>query len=463
MSVGRIVISAGVGLLVCAPAAGQELPPTRPTGPVATCVTFECHGDVLSGKVLHRPAAYKKCDACHTLTHAGGHLFELTVPEHQLCLSCHVQTHRTVVHRPVADGECTGCHDPHSSDHRFLLVEDPAGGLCLQCHPAEEFGSKKYVHGPVADAACIVCHEAHSSWNWKLLAKKPQELCVLCHQDVVARLEVARHPHEPAVAGRCDTCHDPHASDHPAQLRAGVPQLCFSCHEHAAIQRLVESSPRVHGVINSEESCTACHTGHGSSIPKLLARPLLSLCLSCHDEPVETPEGRRLTNMGTLLRDNPNHHGPIRRADCSACHNPHASSNFSLLTKEYPQEFYAPFDLKNYQLCFTCHLKEMVAIENGVGVTGFRDGSRNLHFVHVNKEKGRTCRACHEVHASKRPFHICEKVPFGAGGWEIEINFEQLPDGGRCAPGCHEVQTYSRAAQRAPSTNRAGSKAGENE
>jgi len=37
-------------------------------------------------------------------------------------------------------------------------------------------------------------------------------------------------------------------------------------------------------------------------------------------------------------------------------------------------------------------------------LTNFRDGARNLHFLHVNKAvRGRTCRACHEVHASKQP------------------------------------------------------------
>ena len=75
------------------------------------------------------------------------------------------------------------------------------------------------------------------------------------------------------------------------------------------------------------------------------------------------------------------------------------------------------------------------------GITGFRNGDENIHFRHVNKvDKGRTCRACHEVHASKRPAHIREAVPFGSGGWLLDINFEQTEDGGSCAPGCHTVE-----------------------
>jgi predicted CXXCH cytochrome family protein len=66
--------------------------------------------------------------------------------------------------------------------------------------------------------------------------------------------------------------------------------------------------------------------------------------------------------------------------------------------------------------------------------------------VHVNQRKGRTCRACHEVHASKRPFHIRDALPFGDAGWMLKINYKQTTDGGTCSPGCHETRTYDRSA-----------------
>ncbi len=435
-------------LMSCAagmPVAGQT-PAPRPTEPVTTCVTAECHQGTLSGKILHGPVAQKKCEGCHLLTDATGHLFSYVVGQSKLCAFCHTQSNRTVVHEPFAKGDCTGCHDPHGSDHEFILLDDPAGTLCFRCHKIEDFKSRKYVHGPVAAGACIVCHEAHSSWTQHLLVRPEQELCQFCHTETVARLEQVRHVHEPVRGGRCLTCHDPHASDHPSQLRGGAPDLCFSCHEHDPIRRLLATSSNVHGALDKDESCTVCHVGHGGTLPKLLTAPLLTLCLSCHDEPLRAKDGRLLTNMAKLLEDNPNHHGPVRRADCSACHNPHASPNFSLLVKEYPKLFYAPFDLRNYDLCFACHVQELVTVEKGIGVTGFAEGETNLHYTHVHKEKkGRTCRACHEVHASKRPFHIRESVPFGAGGWEIEINFTALDSGGRCVPGCHEAHTYTRS------------------
>ena len=78
-------------------------------------------------------------------------------------------------------------------------------------------------------------------------------------------------------------------------------------------------------------------------------------------------------------------------------------------------------------------------------LTDFRNGDRNLHHVHVNRErKGRTCRACHETHASSRDKHIRDSVPFGEGGWELPIGFERRANGGSCAPGCHTPYAYDR-------------------
>ena len=48
------------------------------------------------------------------------------------------------------------------------------------------------------------------------------------------------------------------------------------------------------------------------------------------------------------------------------------------------------------------------------GATGFRNGTQNLHAVHVNdKVKGRTCRACHAPHGADLPHLIRASVPFG--------------------------------------------------
>ena len=43
--------------------------------------------------------------------------------------------------------------------------------------------------------------------------------------------------------------------------------------------------------------------------------------------------------------------------------------------------------------------------ERSKTVTDFRYGNVNLHKLHVNREKGRTCRACHNIHASDQYDH----------------------------------------------------------
>ena len=77
-------------------------------------------------------------------------------------------------------------------------------------------------------------------------------------------------------------------------------------------------------------------------------------------------------------------------------------------------------------------------------LTKFRNGDENLHYVHVNKdERGRTCRACHEVHASKQTHQIRDAVPYGHTGYMLKINFTQTPTGGICAKTCHVTRSYT--------------------
>jgi hypothetical protein len=117
-----------------------------------------------------------------------------------------------------------------------------------------------------------------------------------------------------------------------------------------------------------------------------------------------------------------------------------------LLKERFPETFYASFDLGDYALCFSCHNPDLVLAAKTRGLTGFRDGQENLHYVHVHRsEKGRTCKTCHEIHGSDLPNHIASAVPFEGSAWSMPIKFQKLPDGGSCSPGCHEPKTYRRS------------------
>jgi len=426
-------------LVFGAPVAAQDQKPEKPTTAVETCA--ECHSDLMTRRVTHGPTAQEKCLACHAYDEPREHTFVLTAPTEELCVGCHSVQMKTFGHEPVLQGRCVECHDPHGSDYRMMLRADPARELCQRCHTQWSGGEMKFIHGPVAVGACILCHEPHSSWNAKLLVEPVDDLCFGCHSEMAESLKNARHVHDPVLKS-CTTCHDAHASNVRYQLRADAPSLCFSCHED--VEKSVETMPVVHGAVTDEGGCLGCHAAHDSEQPKLQKHGQIETCLGCHDKPIEATDGKMLTNMAKLLKDNPDHHGPIREGACTECHQPHGADHPRLLREAYPPEFYAPFSMERYALCFRCHIPDLVTSEHGTGLTGFRDGDRNLHWLHVNREKGRTCRACHEVHASRNPFHIRDSVPFGDRGWALEINYTQTETGGRCAPGCHKPRTYER-------------------
>lgn len=408
--------------------------------PAASCTTADCHQPIIQHKFLHNPTA-ADCTACHVAVgEAKDHRFTYPVPEQELCITCHKLPLEQHAHAPVRDGKCLDCHDAHGSAHKAQLVADLNRDLCVKCHSATR-DNKKFVHGPVAVGACATCHKWHSSDNANLLIADANDLCKSCHSDTLKN-DPNIHTHQ-AMDDGCVSCHDPHATDHKFQLVASSPQLCLQCHQDK-FEHFKQPGMVIHGAATDEGGCTSCHEPHQSRLASLQRTNELDSCLKCHDQQLKDSNGRTLANMADLLLKNPVKHGPIKEGQCIVCHDPHASPTFRLLPSAYPESFYAPFSTDLYSLCFGCHSQQLVTMQDGTGVTQFRDGARNLHALHVNQEKGRTCRACHEVHASSRPSHIRESVPFGNSNWMLEINFEVTELGGSCAPGCHAPKTYTR-------------------
>lgn len=434
----------------CRAAVGQPPDPAPVEGIApAGCVTADCHPGVVEHDFAHGPAAQRKCQACHVVRSTDEHTFDLRLPEERFCTSCHIVKRPDFLHTPVREGRCTECHDPHGSGFRFMLRADPVEDLCRRCHDPADIANGTHVHVPVASGACVLCHDAHGSWRPNLLVQPGRELCTSCHGAVQSDLVRKAYDHQPVADGQCTACHDAHASDAPLQLVEAVPALCTGCHPD--VGERIDHARVTHAAVRDDRACLNCHDAHAGGFPGLLDQPTAELCLECHDRRIPLKEGGQLQDMAALLRENPFHHGPIRNGDCNACHDPHGNDHFRLLVQEYPPEFYAPFQFERYALCFSCHVREMVEEPYGIGITGFStqtdQGVQNLHFVHVvNEKKGRTCRACHEVHASAHPFHIRDAVPFGEDGWPLQINFVATAEGGRCAPACHAPRSYHRPA-----------------
>jgi len=411
----------------------------KPTSEPKTCRTAECHTGFSKKKHLHGPVGLGDCDACHESTDPKKHSYKMAESGRKLCESCHLeQAAKKHVHKPLKDGDCMQCHDPHASNNKKFLLKDNMAELCAGCH--ENVTKKKHLHGPVAVGQCSVCHDAHSSDNEHLLSVDPKKLCISCHTTTQKEMEKFEFVHK-ATDGKCFGCHDPHGADNWKMLRDKAPKMCYSCHED--IEKRAENSKHKHGVIKEEGSCLLCHTPHASTVKYLLKDAPTKLCLKCHDKPLGVKEGDIIPAFTKQIEGKKFMHGPVEEKDCAGCHKTHGSDHFRMLENEYPASFYAPFDKKNYDLCFGCHEDTVVLNERTKKLTDFRNGDLNLHYLHVNKDRrGRTCRACHQTHASNHPKHIRESVPYGS--WELPIGFEKTETGGTCAPGCHVPKDYDR-------------------
>jgi predicted CXXCH cytochrome family protein len=298
------------------------------------------------------------------------------------------------------------------------------------------------VHAPYESGSCTPCHATDDARDPGKVAGSLNDVCVGCHTELERSL-AAKHVHA-AVEDACTNCHNPHSSTVPRLLLSEAPALCAEC--HADTVEAASSAPVQHRALATGAKCMNCHNPHGSSFEKLLFRMPAEMCLGCHDrDGMKSADGRPLTNMKAWLAKNENHHGPVEAGDCSSCHTSHGGENFRLLTERFPPTFYAAFDKKNYALCMSCHNEAVYTAAETTSLTSFRDGSRNLHFAHVNVgERGRTCRACHDVHASGQGHHIREGVPFGTTGWVLKLNYVATADGGSCSKTCHETRTYRR-------------------
>ena len=358
----------------------------------------------------------------------------------QACVECHERT-IAANGRCLLTGEqmCTLCHDIPVTGGLAGLVE-PSAPVCFKCH-SEEASGGSFVHGPFAAGACLTCHSPHGNNDSAMVRISGRQMCLPCHEDMETDFASARYRHQ-AAAGGCTECHTPHASEQRYQLRKPVPGVCVECHED--VFEKLEKAAVTHSPVEEDSACLNCHNAHTAENDRLLAGEDMDICLGCHNEPVKV-DPLQLEPMGPMLAAKSMHHGPIQFGICSECHDSHGSPYFRLLTDAYPARLYAPFFESNYALCFRCHESTLAKDERTEILTEFRDGDRNLHFVHVNKTSmGRTCRLCHEAHASSQLKYIKESVPFG--NWDLPIKFMKTENGGSCEPGCHAAENYDRLA-----------------
>ncbi|HBG06054.1 MAG: cytochrome C [Geobacteraceae bacterium GWC2_58_44] len=293
---------------------------------------------------------------------------------------------------------------------------------CSACHRGLASGA--VAHKPVAAGECLRCHQQLSDnhplgkESMGFIAPK-EKLCAVCHPGVVQKPFL----HKPVAEGKCTACHLHHSSEHKSLLKAPTPALCYGCHPKERYTGIHKHAP----VENGE--CLSCHDAHQSEGKSLLKKPGAQFCYLCHDPKL---------GMGKST------HKPVGTGECVLCHAPHGSAYRKLLRAEYPTELYRPFATDAFPLCFACHDPDLAAAVKTEQATKFRNGDRNLHAVHVNKAgKGRSCKMCHDPHASSQDRLIYPKAK-GFGTWDIPIRFQATDNGGGCSVGCHRTFRYDR-------------------
>ncbi len=381
-----------VGCKVCHDPHGSENKKLLKRWPLdALC--YQCHDRKDDKKNVHTAVKNNLCVGCHQ-PHSGEAAPLLRLPREKLCLRCHDQdalTSDTVRHVPATEGRCLECHDPHTSDNPFQLLA-VGKDLCLKCHdskarpgldrpgPGKRIDlTKTLIHKPVELGKCQTCHlQMHSGPNFKLLKKRPPDLCYGCHD----RMDENKYTHGAVKMGDCPVCHNPHSSDNKTLLREAGPvsKTCFRCHQDDVTGRAYIHVPVRQG------NCTACHSPHGSDFPFNLKQGMgKQVCYGCHKVKDEVKVK----------------HKALERYGCTGCHDPHGTAN--------PFQLIKPVN----ELCQTCHTDK----KDGIHATTFVAGG---HVVSGDADPRRggkrfSCASCHNPHGSDNP----KLFYFGKDGFEM--------------------------------------------
>ncbi len=203
-------------------------------------------------------------------------------------------------------------------------------------------------------------------------------------------------------------------------------QSCVTADCHAEFQEEKQYHPQ-------EQKCTDCHLEVDEKHVEGDQKPVLkkNMCTPCHD----------------AVLDFQFLHAPVSETTCQLCHNPHGDMKQLLLSDCNFVRLFVDYTDESYKLCFSCHKRDLLMFPDTSYSTGFRNGIKNLHFMHVNKEqRGRSCKLCHGVHGANQVKLMVDKAPFG--NWPMPIGFKKTETGGSCAPGCHEKRSYDRKVGR---------------
>ncbi|WP_289053991.1 cytochrome c3 family protein [Carboxylicivirga marina] len=349
-------------------------------------------------------------------------------------------------HPVVLDGEdkvqCTSCHDPHNNEYsNFLVATNQFSELCLKCHDRDYWtasshatsnanwngsGENPWAHveapfASVAENACANCHQTHSAKGKARLQKSmlEEKNCFDCHNGNVAPVEKNieqqmqkqyRHnvyayngvhdPKEEALLSlskkhvECQDCHNPHAvNDRTAQAPEVNGQI-------SGVQGIDQAGNAVGDIAYEYELCYRCHSENpmaGAVTSRQIEQTNTRLEFSPSAVSFHPIAERGKSSYVPGLLNNLTESDMIYCTDCHASDGedspagPHGSIYPQILKYQYLKGDEVIESSKAYELCYSCHSRNMFVTEAG------DDVQQKVHYNHVVKNNI-SCNVCHDPH-----------------------------------------------------------------
>lgn len=203
---------------------------------------------------------------------------------------------------------CLTCHSGKESHNNFRRGEHWRNDVgCTDCHSShgstfsnDMASSTTYVAGTSTQNPSV----AHTA----MLKQSEPQLCMSCHTETKAQFTKPFHHKVLEGSMKCSDCHNAHGGFESKQtkLAVGGDVACIKCHNDKQGPFVFEHAPL------KTEGCSACHTPHGSSNPKMLNRnSVRQLCIECHSALSSAEEGApQATHNQTQTR----------YLNCTVCH-----------------------------------------------------------------------------------------------------------------------------------------------
>ena len=292
----------------------------------AACLPLQLHAQspAVSPDLPYTPNGADTCLACHA-TPVVLAIFETKhgVP--------------TDPRSPFGHGQlqCESCHGPGGT-HASMQMQDGKLPQVIR------FDKESAASVETQNGKCLGCHEGDAGFAWHGGAHDDHRIT-------------------------CASCHQVHAASDAVLRTSTQPGKCYECH---AFRQSDSLKAFAHPLREGKMACTGCHSPHGATTEKLLARQTVNdTCYQCHAE-----------KRGPFLWE----HAPVAE-DCTTCHDPHGSNQPGMLVARAPL------------LCQGCHSQSgHPSIARDAG--GLASGAPSAYLL------GQSCLNCHsQIHGSNHP------------------------------------------------------------